>query len=503
MGDNFKRLRRKALCVRLCKAVLLALSVGLAVAGCLKLFNNYYILPLDLPLIILSAALLGVLSGAVLFFAMHRSTARFARQLDSTFGLDERLQTMLQFQDDPSALAVLQREDANAALSAIPPKKLKFKRLWIYLILLLVGGSIFAASLFFYPEELPPVEEPPVPFAVTDIQIAALEELTAQVKASEMTSPYREETVRILEELLTEIKTVETVAEMQETVNASIEAIAAVTDNSSRALELMEILWSTEDEDIRALTDAVNYYAWPSSDEWDKFETLMGDFRTGLTHPDASEETADPEVLTADTEKRLSEIAALIELSLDRAKVDANDPLSKALLRLADANENNADGTHLWGLGTLTAKNLDYTTLQSEIDVTLNILRGELLRALQIHAENTGTGEYAMTKLAGLFDCPSPTLKRPNLPRVEGEDGSGDGPSQGPGNGPGGGENIFGSDDPVYDPITGTYVEYGEILSRYREKKNAMIQSGVYSKEDMDAIERYFGILQGGFAPGN
>ncbi len=503
MGENFKRLKRKALLIQLCKAVLLALAVSTALAGGCRLLNNYAILPLDLPFIILIAAVPGVLSGTVLFFAMHRSDVRFARQLDSSFGLDERLQTMLQFQNDPSALAALQREDANIALAAIPPKRLKFKRLWLYLVLLLVGGGIFAASLFFYPEELPPVEEPPVPFAVTDIQLAALEELTAQVKASEMTSPYREETVEILEALLAEIKTVETVAKMQETVNASIEAIAAVTDNSSRALELMEVLWSTEDEDIRALTDVINYYAWPSSNEWDKFETLMGDLRTGLTHPDAAEESADPAVLLSDTQKRLSEIAALIELSLDRAKVDAADPLSAVLLRLSDANENNADGTHLWGLGTLTAKELDYTTLQSEIDVTLNMLRGELLRALQIHAENTGTGEYAMTKLAGLFDCPYPTLKRPNLPRVETEEGTGDGPSQGSGNGPGGGENIFGSDDPVYDPITGTYVEYGEILSRYREKKNAMIQSGVYSEEDMAAIERYFGILQGGFAPGN
>ncbi len=503
MGENFKRLKRKALRIRLCKAVLLAMAVSLAIAGGCRLLNSYSILPLDLPFIILIAAVPGLFSGAVLFFVTHRSTVRFARRLDRIFGLDERLQTMLQYRDDPSALAELQRSDAEAALSAIPPKKLKYKRLWLYCILLLLGGGILAASFFFYPIEMPPTEEPPVPFAVTDIQIAALEELTEQVKKSEMTSPYREETVSILEALLQKIKTVETVDAMQETVNDSIAKIATVTDNSSHALELMEVLWSTEEENIRKLTEAINYYAWPSSDAWDKVETLITDFRTGFVHRGADDDIPDTEKMLSETKALLSEVAAYITLSIARAEMDPADPLAAVLLRMADADENNADGTHLWGLGTLTAKELDYAALQAEIDITFGLLGGELLHALQIHAENTGTGEYAMTKLAVLFDCPSPTLKRPNLPQLE-DDTQSNTPTPGrPGEGIGGGGTVFGSDDLVFDPLTGTYVEYGEILSRYREHKNNIINSGVYNEEDMQAIERYFNILQGGFASGS
>ena len=60
------------------------------------------------------------------------------------------------------------------------------------------------------------------------------------------------------------------------------------------------------------------------------------------------------------------------------------------------------------------------------------------------------------------------------------------------------GETIYGSDDLVYDPDTGTYRPYGEILDSYYAKVNELIVDGKLDDDVKKAAENYFGILYTG-----
>ena len=53
---------------------------------------------------------------------------------------------------------------------------------------------------------------------------------------------------------------------------------------------------------------------------------------------------------------------------------------------------------------------------------------------------------------------------------------SGGGDDNSHGGGFGDGDQIYGSEDEVYDPVTGEYVKYGEILQRYYD----IVQSFTY-----------------------
>ena len=121
-----------------------------------------------------------------------------------------------------------------------------------------------------------------------------------------------------------------------------------------------------------------------------------------------------------------------------------------------------------------------------------------IFKSLSDHKVNTDTGEYAVTRICNLFGYKAPAFERPRLinSSIDSDGGNDEG---GGGGGAIGGGATFGSDDLVYDPNTGEYVEYGEILARYYAIMYGKVDAGAYTEEEKTALEKYFAILQDGF----
>ena len=67
------------------------------------------------------------ISGVILYFTKFRVTnSLLARRIDM-LGLDERIVTMMELENDESFMAKRQREDASAKLKTVSPKQLKFR----------------------------------------------------------------------------------------------------------------------------------------------------------------------------------------------------------------------------------------------------------------------------------------------------------------------------------------------------------------------------------------
>ena len=67
----------------------------------------------------------GVICAVILYFAVYRPTAsQIAERLDA-LGLEERMVTMMEFQQDESYIALRQREDAQQSLSKVSPNQIK------------------------------------------------------------------------------------------------------------------------------------------------------------------------------------------------------------------------------------------------------------------------------------------------------------------------------------------------------------------------------------------
>ncbi len=499
MSENFYKLKRKSFCIRLIKSIVAGASIGLLTAGILLLLTKTerFILPLPTTVLIALGATLVI--GTILFLLLHVSDRKLAKRLDKQFSLQEKVQTMLEYKNEQGAMYDLQREDTDRTLAELIKKGVRFQRLWIYLLLLLLGAAALTGALLYTPEPEPPVIEEEVPFALTELQIVALEQLIQSVQDSEMQSPYREQVVEELTVMLDALKVATTIEERDAATDAAISQIYDITDASSQACELIDALWKYDNESVKTLAKTLNYYDWPKADEWDKFNGTLQDFRNTMVHADSTSESPDESKMTQETALWLMNVGTGIKTSVTASAISAEDALSVVLMRLASAEEENADGTRVYGLAKLSTlcPTAGYASTQRELDATLTALGSEIFRALEQHAANTSTGEAAMTKIADMFDATLPLFKRPNLRETSAENVTPDGEDgENIGGGIGSGA-VFGSDDLVLDPYTNTYVQYGTILDQYYNLMFGKLQEGGFTDAEKEALEKYFDILYG------
>lgn len=123
---KFERFDKKLRMESLLKSVLAGVAVGAAVAFVLA--TVYWFMDKDGLLIALGAfggcaLLVAVLAHCTVF---HPTTLRNAKRLDR-YGLDERLVTMVELENDDSYIAKLQREDALLHLQKLDKKRVKLK----------------------------------------------------------------------------------------------------------------------------------------------------------------------------------------------------------------------------------------------------------------------------------------------------------------------------------------------------------------------------------------
>ncbi len=501
MGDNYLNLKRKILTQIIAKAALLGLSLGLLVASAIALVQKLTIEEIGVTLCILvGLAVLVVASGAFLLIN-YPTEKKIAKTLDERLALKEKVQTMLAYKENKGPIYQLQREDTDKSLVGAKIKAFGYKSIIAFILCILLGiGMIVAVNLI--PDTVePPVEIPEVPFEITEIQIAAIEELIAYVNASETEEPFKANTVTALTTLLDELKTVTNITERDVALDKAIDTIYSETGLSSSAIEIINELWKTDNASSKLLAKAINYYDWPKLDEWDKFVAKISEVRASFnyTHPDGEE--LDEQKRLEATKQLYAMTSEKIITALTASKISDEDELYIVLLRLATANEVDEEfGTRVYGLQTLSEliDTLGYKDAQRELDATFTVLNNEIYKVLSQHQINTDTGEYAMTKLSVLFDYPLPKFERPQLIDSSTEDSGSDDNSSGNSGAIGEGTE-YGSDDLVYDPFTNTYVEYGVILDKYYALMFGKLENGEYTDEEKLAMEKYFDILYGGF----
>ena len=502
MGENFVKFKNRALKIRLVKSVFAGVGVGLFVTGLLLLLSKFEVLTLRPVFSILIGVFSALLVGGVLCLVLYKPDSALAAVLDRRFGLDERVETMLQYKEETSPIHLLQREDTEARLSAISPKEFKFERLWLYILIPILGALMLTASFIFSPESEQPPEEEELPFALTEMQIAAVEELIAYVRDSEMKSPYKENVMLSLDALLDELADVATVSEKDELVGATIKYVSEETDKTSYAVELMAELWASDVTSVRRFAQAMNYYGWPKADEWDKFSSQITTLRTTFVHTDILAENPDEEKMVTETAELFTKTSAGISAAILSSGIPADDELAAVLLRYATANETNDDGTRVFGFSRLAEyiNEVGYTDAERELDATFTALNGELFRALSHHRENTSTGEYVMKRLSEIFGCALPGYERPVFYETSGSTSTAPGnEEEGGSSGSIGSGTVYGSDDLVLDPDTNTYVEYGTLLDKYYAIMFGKLQNGDYTEDEKAAMEKYFNILYAGF----
>ncbi len=500
MSQGFLKFKNKTKAIRTLTSLMLALSVGLLVGGVLILLGNFSLLPFGLPIAIAIAAAVGGVTFCAVFILTEKTDRALAHELDGTFSLKEKVQTMLAYRGKNGEMIELQRMDAEQRLSEIPTKAYKFSRLPVYIIALVIALAAFITAFFIKPAPKADTMEPETPFEFTEIQRIAMNELIDRVSESEMEEQFRAEIVAELRALYSVLETVTTENAMKREVGDSVLKIHAVTCASSSTKELAEAMWSEELDPMRSFAMMLDSSKWVG-DGWDSFCSASDVFRDEFIHPDASLEVNDEGKMAAEISGALLAAAFGIETALDKSGISDGDALYRAIYDFAfksETDSNVALGLERHGLNITTD---GYYVTDTAINNTFLILGGAIFDALDQAKINSDTGEYAMERLSSLFGVALPAFERPQF-STAGSGGTGDSVDDDKNTGADGGLGdgaVFGSEDIVLDSSTDTYVEYGTLLDKYNAIMMEKMESGEYTEEQLDAVRKYFSILYNGF----
>lgn len=492
MGENFLKFKKRLGKIRLLRSLMTGGSCGLAGAGIWLILTKLTVIdsePLYAIFIGLGLALAG---GAITFILCKKSDKALAEELDMSFGLKARVQTMIAYKDEDGDLINLQREDAERSLDSVPVNAYRFKNAGIHLTALVLSLTILLGGVFVEDMRYHIPEEEIEAFSLSDMQRAGLDELVKYVESSGMEEEFRTPIADELRRLRNSLEQITTVPDMRAELALSMATICDVTYRSSTSAEMLDALWESNNVYLRYLAVALDTSSW-SSPDWGGFAEGIIEYSGVLMGDNNEDENALHGV--ASLRWALNSMDTNIKVALDMSGVDSNDEIYTAIDRLFNANPG--------GLNQILAS-IDYyddTTAREALNQCLNMNSSLLFDAVSLNRINAVVGEYTMTRLSSLFLVPVPEFERPEFVKngelpdgshSSGSDKENNGTSDGGGVGSGA---QYGSNDIVLDPITGEPVPYAELIDKYYAIMNERLQSGSYTEEQKDAIIKYFDLL--------
>lgn len=501
MTENFLKFKRMAQITRIVKSLFVGGAFGTLLGGIFLILSKLNVIKPPPLYSILVGFLAFLIFGAAFYFIFRTTDKRLAENLDKRFALQEKTQTMIEYQQETDDMFRLQRQDADRALSDIPVKSFNTKHWWVYPVALCIGFSSLVSG-FIVKNKRIPIEEV-VPFEITAIQIAGIEELIKYVDASEMEEAFRKIISTELKNLLVDLKKATTQTEMRLELTESMAYIQDATYDSSSATEILNALWNTQDPLTQTLAKTLDTSGWTEPD-WGDFAEKMLTLRDAFNHQptEDEEETPNETALLKELRWNLENTAIKIGLALPQSGIVQEDALYIVVDRFVNANETGTAEKRLFGI-SIIAEALAYITsydiATTQLDTTFTNITDDFYDVIAQQKINTNVGEYTMTKLATLFLVPLPTFERPDFSKNGGGSGNADTEDKEnkPSDGGVGEGATFGSDDLVLNPLTGEYVEYGELLNEYHATMLAKLESGNYTEEQKEIIKKYFKLLYG------
>lgn len=488
MSINFERLRSRAGAIAIAKCVLTAVTVGALVFAVptliFKLVGNELSM-LVIGLIALAAALVAGLASIPIFYKSRR---RFAKELDEEYGLGEKAQTMLAFENEKGDMLAIQRENADKIIGTLTPKRSVPRELVYNAAAILLAAATLTVSLVIPATSAEPEPEKPYvePFEISAWQIGALQDLIDEVNASDVYENVKTEVAAELTRLLGVLKETDTVDEMTDEVIAAIVTTDLIVEAANTYKILCVALNAANDASVKTIARAVLNVNGIAFGE--KMDEIRADLEGDSVYTD--EETG--EEVTVTLAEKIASLSDGISSTLTALEIAEPDALYTALLALSTDMA-----------ATLEEQNAE--TQQSLIDKAFSAAKASVGQELSLQYRNRAMRNTVKTRLISIFDIDESALPEllgdiePTLSdsgdSEEGEDNKTNG------GGYDDGEEVYGSNDLIYDPFAedgAGYVVYGDAYDSYYAKIEALLLDGNLSPETQKILIAYFTKLSNG-----
>lgn len=490
MSGTFLKFKKRLNAIRIIRSAFIGLSVGMIVGGVLLILWKLAVIDfasISSLYIGLGSALI---SAGVAFLLGGKKDKRLAEELDAEFGLKARVQTMVEYMGEDGELLSMQRQDAEQALSKIPLKKYKFKRLWIYILILLLSAAVLAVGFVLKDARTYVPPEEVIPFELSALQETGINNLIKYVEGSKMEDEFKAPLSDELKGLLARLREIDTQPDMLKALDASMKVIQDITYESSTATEILNALWDSDDIYFKHLAKTLDSSEWTEPDWGDFAEKLNGYMGVLMGDDKKDEENSEATVNGRENLKyAVDTMSRKLKSTLDTSGISEDDEMYAAIYGLFNQNPGGL-------VPMLKLMNyVDDDGVRDLLNNCINTNSAPLFEAISINKINANVGEYTMVRLTSLFIVPLPEFERPvemiiNKPSGDTNTGTGDG---GIGEGA-----VYGSNDIVIDPLTGEPTEYGKLLDKYNAIMYERLEGNSYTEEQKEAIKKYFAMLYSG-----
>lgn len=467
MGKEFGRLKRYNATWTMLRALVLGIAVMLLLAGLALMLDKLHVLEGSIVYYVIAVAA-GLAVGAVYWLLQRRNDLRLAEKIDEEHHLRERVQTMVEYRDQDTAMLQVQREDTEARLKAVRGFGQRKLTLAAHFAVLAVAFAVFMVGVVLPVQAVPqPTKPTEPPFEASEWQKAALEELIAHVEASDMIATAKEPVIAELWELRDALDTKLTTKNVQALVIEAIRFTYATTDTVN------------SNDDIHDIIERK-----VSHDQADELAYALG--AVGNKGREGDIAAIGTELAKEDMLPSLKGLAIMLDDALSTSVFDETDPLYAAVAKFAAQ-------LHLVG-DAESAEDLE--TAQNLLGTAINDLKNEANIALTQQDLTKDECVYVVDELCEIFAIPA--SDRPGDPDEDYSQTSDNEYNESSG-GAGKPDLYYPSKDEVYDHETDTYKIYGDLLrDRYYPLMHSKLQDGALPEELLEFIKSYFNELQTG-----
>ena len=492
MGEGFVKYKRKFRQRAFICSIVCGFSFGLFAFGTVYSGLKLAGIPLQTVYYALIAIVGALLCGGIVFLLLNPNDKKIAAELDNKYSLNEKVQTALAYKDANGEVIEILQSDTNERLLNLPKEKFNFKKAWKYLLIAIIAIAIFVTSLFV-PTKVGADDSggtltPGGQFSFTESQMDDLQEIIDNVNKSPLSDDLKEATVTSLNKLMNNLMFAELNSEMIDYVNATVKSIDNIIKQPLSYKSVANALGKVGQNDLaKMIADGVQIYKEHVIVDYNNVEAFyevrllavtekikddLTEFFDSLVENEASDDVKAENDTIGIIEKTISDIY----LALNLSTVEDEDALRVVLFGFAKkmAQDDNK---------LTNAAALDF-------DIKFNAELAEQTYRLAIN-------KYIINNVCKIFGLDIPADEN-FTPTYSQNSNGGDKDDKEPQGGYGKGDLLYGSDDAVYDPITGEYVQYGEIYIYYYAIVEALLREGTLTEDQQAVIRAYFDILFNG-----
>lgn len=476
----FRSFKQKLFCENILKALLAAFIFSAVAVFFTSFIYHIQIEETPLKLTCVIGSIVFVCSFLLTFIIRYPTPKKVATRMDE-IGLQERTRTMLEYRNQDTEIAIIQRKDAAEHIKNITTKQMKFrfsKREFVACITcvcLAVFMIILPYNVFAFGEEtsITNAEQEQI---IKDL----IEQLREEVKSSELDEELKESLNEIIDNLEEELKNtdseLEQAAKIEQAKKEMLELLEeALTKNKiGEALQKYEL--------TRSLGEAI------SNGDSEKVTSALDALETKLTDDISLVATLSDHITSALSDSGVDDtdelFIALSDFATDLSSLDTqSDDFTDSLKESFDTAET--------AILAALEKQAVIEEAAEKLDDAMSDAKDEVLGNEKNDSSEEETGEEGESQEGEAPE--NENGEKPEGEAPEGETPEGEAPNgeMSEGTGEESGNTMT---EGIYDPVSGS-VTYGEVFAAYYADYLAALEAGEVPEDLQEIIDQYFSSL--------